>query len=187
MENLKQLNIELKNYLEEIKEELIKDLVQMLKGENVDYLGGNTKTDIKALYFEYDCDFLDIITWAADQKGDIITQTTALPCQKKKQADESEDWNSFLPEKIWTATSDFQEQYEDEDNFDDLCDEYSGEKYRLFENWFFDCWKKATEHTQVYIDAYFSIHDSYFRTDLNTLKTINDDEIAERYTYNLNN
>jgi len=187
MENLKQLNIELKNYLEEIREELIKDLVQMLKGENVDYLGGKTKTDIKALYFEYDFDFLDIAAWAADQKEDIITQTTALPSQKKKHADGGEDWNSFLPEKIWTAASDFQEQYEDEDNFDDLCDEYNDEKYRLFENWFFDCWKKAAEKAQVHLDAYFSIHDSYFRTDLNTLKTINDDEITERYTFNLNN
>ncbi|MGK6343709.1 hypothetical protein ACMGDK_15920 [Chryseobacterium sp. DT-3] len=181
MESLKQLNIELKNYLEEIKGAFIKDLVQMLKGENLDYLRGKTKTDVKALYFEYEYDFLDIVGWAAGQKGDIITQTTALPRQKKKQANESEDWNSFLPEKIWTGASDLQSRYEDEDNFDDLWDEYNDEKYRLFENWFIECWKKAAEHAQVHIDAYFSIHDTYFRTELNTFTTINDDEIAERY------
>jgi hypothetical protein len=31
------------------------------------------------------------------------------------------------------------------------------------------------------MDAYFSIHDTYFRTDLNTLKTLNEDEIAQRF------
>ena len=56
MKNLKQLNIELKNHLEEIKGEFIENLVQMLKGENADYLSGKTKTDIKALYFEYEYD-----------------------------------------------------------------------------------------------------------------------------------
>jgi hypothetical protein len=180
-ENLKQLNMELKNHLEEIRNGLIKDLVQMLKGENVDFLSGKTKTDIKALYFEYEYDYLDIVFWAEDQKGDIITHTMALSCQKKKQAGESEEWNSFLPEKIWTQASDFQEKYEEEDDFDDFWDEYNDEKYGLFENWFFECWKKAVEQSKATVDAYFSIHDSYFRTDLNTFKTINNDEIAERY------
>ncbi|WP_278379430.1 hypothetical protein [Chryseobacterium arthrosphaerae] len=54
-------------------------------------------------------------------------------------------------------------------------------RYRLFEQWFFDCWKEAKAQTSVMMDAYFSIHDTYFRTDLNTLKTINEDEIAQRY------
>lgn len=183
-ENLKLLNIELKNHLEEIKDELIKDFVQVLKGENVDYLRGKTKSDMKALYFEYEYDDLDIIAWGADQKGNIITHTMFLPCQKKRQINKSENWNSFLPEKIWTAATDFQEQYGEEDDFDDFWDEYNEEKYRLFENWFFECWKKAAEQSKVIFDAYFSIHDTYFRTDLNTFKTINDDEIAERYKNN---
>lgn len=84
-ENLKQLNMELKNHLEEIRNGLIKDLVQMLKGENVDFLSGKTKTDTKALYFEYEYDYLDIVFWAEDQKGDIITHTMALSCQKKNR------------------------------------------------------------------------------------------------------
>ncbi|MDP9960603.1 hypothetical protein [Chryseobacterium lathyri] len=182
MESLKKINIELKKYLEGIKDEVIKDLVQMFKRENIDYLEGKSKTDIKALYFEYEYDYLDIVAWAADQKGNIITQTMVLPYQKKKQADKSETWNSFLPERIWAEASDFQEQYENEDDFDDLWDEYNEEKYKLFEDWFIECWKKVTELTQANVDAYFSIHDSYFKTDLNTFTTISDDEIAKRYT-----
>jgi len=182
MKSLKLLNIELKNHLEEIKGEFIENLVQMLKGENADYLSGKTKTDIKALYFEYEYDYLDIITWAADKNGEIITGAVKLPGQRKKQIGESEEWTYFLPENIWNSASDFQEQYEEEDDFDDFWDEYNDEKYRLFESWFSDCWKKAAEKAQVTLDAYFSVHDTYFKTDLNTFTTISDDEIAKRYT-----
>lgn len=181
MQNLKKLNTELKNHLEKTKEQLIKDLVQLLKGEHIDYLEGRTKVDIKAFYFEYEYDYLDIVAWAADNNGQMVTDTVILPIQRKNQMGESEEWNSFLPEKIWTAASDFQDSNEEEEDFDDWWDEYNDEKYSLFEDWFCQCWKEASEHTENKADAYFSVHDTYFRTDLNTLTTINDDEIAERY------
>ncbi|MDN5476221.1 MAG: hypothetical protein L0G39_04740 [Chryseobacterium sp.] len=181
MQNLKKLNTELKNHLEESKKRLINDIVQILKGENVDYLEGKHKVDTKALYFEYEYDNLDIVAWAVDKNGEIITDILKLPGQRKKQMGKNEDWDSFLPENIGTAASDFQDRHEDDDDFDGLWDEYNEEKYELFEDWFCTCWKEASAQTETRLHAYFSIHDTYFRTDLDTLKTINDDEIAERY------
>lgn len=180
MEDLKKLNIEFKKYLEEISTQLIQDLIHLLNGENISYLDGCGKTDIKAFYFEYEYEYLNIVSWGVDAKGKVATNTVFLPTQRKKSGDENGDWDALIPEKIWTAAAHFQDNY-DEDDFDDILDEYDDEKYRLFEQWFFDCWKKASEEAQVKIDAYFSIHDTYFRTDLNTLKNINEDEIALRY------
>lgn len=182
MQNLKQLNIDLKTYLEETTEQFVKDLVQILEGKNADYLYGKSKTDIVAYYFEYEYEDLDISAWSVDQSGTIITNPVLLLTQKEEENDGKESWKALLPEKIWTAASDFQEEYADDDDFDDWWDEYNDEKYELFENWFFDGWKKASEQTNNRVDAYFSIHDTYFKTDLNTLQTINDDEISERYT-----
>lgn len=180
MENLKKLNIEFKKYLEETSAQLTEDLIHLLDGENISYVDNKGKSDVKAFYFEYEYEYLDIVFWGVDQKGKIITNTIFLPTKKKSSAEESGDWDALIPEKIWNMVSDFQDHYEGED-FDEVLDEYDDEKYKLFEQWFFDCWKKASEYTKVKMDAYFSIHDTYFRTDLNTLKTINEDEIAQRY------
>lgn len=180
MEDLKNLNIELKKYLDETSAQLTEDLIHLLNGENISYVDNYGKSDVKAFYFEYEYEYLDIVFWGVDQKGKIITNTIFLPTKKKSSAEESGEWDALIPEKIWNMVSDFQDHYEGDD-FDDVLDEYDDEKYKLFEQWFFECWKKASEYTQEKMDAYFSIHDTYFRTDLNTLKTINEDEIAQRY------
>lgn len=180
MEDLKQLNIEFKRYLEEISGNLTEDLIHLLNGENVVYLEGNSKHNIKAFYFEYEYEYLDIVFWGVDVTGKIATKTIMLPTKKNDSIKGDEKWTALIPEKIWRAASDFQDNYEGDD-FDEILDEYDDEKYKLFERWFFECWRKTSEQTQIKMDAYFSIHDTYFRTDLNTLTTINEDEIAERY------
>lgn len=180
MEDLKKLNIEFKRYLGEISSQLTEDLIDLLNGENISYSDNNGRSDIKAFYFEYEYEYLDIVFWGVDRKGKIATNTVFLPSKKNSSTEENGEWNGLIPEKIWIAAADFQDNY-DGDDFDDILDEYDDEKYKLFEQWFCDCWKKASEHTKVKMDAYFSIHDTYFRTDLNTLKIINEDEIAQRY------
>lgn len=180
MKDLKKLNTELKKHLEEISSQLTQDLIHLLKGEGIRYLGNRKRSDIKAFYFEYEYEYLDIVFRGVDNNGKAATQTVSLPAKKKGIAEENSEWNALIPKKIWNAVSDFQNHYEGED-FDEILDEYDNEKYKLFEQWFSDCWKKASEQAKIKIDAYFSIHDTYFRTDLNTLKTINEDEIAQRY------
>lgn len=179
MEDLKKLNIEFKHYLGEISSQLTEDLIQLLKGESVTYLNENTKADIKAFYFEYEYDYLNIVSWGVDATGRMASNKIYLPAKKNQTTEENNEWTALIPEKIWTAAAEFQDEYEDDD-LDEILEEYDEEKYLLFEQWFFECWKKASAQTMVNIDAYFSIHDSYFRTDLNTLKIINEDEIAQR-------
>ncbi|UTX48150.1 hypothetical protein [Chryseobacterium sp. MA9] len=178
MEDLKKLNIEFENYLDEISVPLTEDLIHLLEGKGINYLSGNTQSDIKAFYFEYEFEYLNIIFWGVNSKGKIETETISLPAKKNKNDDEK--WTALIPEEIWQKASDFQDDYE-EDDFDEILDEYNDEKYRLFEQWFITCWKKASEQTNIQMDAYFSIHDSYFKTDLNTLKTLNEDEIDQRF------
>jgi hypothetical protein len=151
-----------------LSSQLIVDLTDLINGKNIIYLSNKREADTKALYFEYQYDYLDIIFWAVDQSGERITETIKLPLKK----DKINDWNALIPKQIWEAAADFE---------DDDLDEYNTQKYELFENWFFECWKKASEKTNVKTDAYFSIHDTYFKTDLNSMDTINTDEISEQY------
>ncbi|WP_139262515.1 hypothetical protein [Chryseobacterium polytrichastri] len=178
MENLQHLNIELKKYLEQISPQLIVDLTDLINDKNINYLNNKSKNNCKALYFEYQYDYLDIIFWSVDQAGERITELIRLPSKKIDRIDE--EWSALIPKQIWEAAADFEDTYEDDD-FDDILDEYNTEKYELFESWFLECWKKATEQTKVEVDAYFSIHDTYFKTDLHSMETINTDEINERY------
>ena len=176
VENLQSLNIELKKYLEQLSLQLIVDLVDLINGKNIIYLNNKKEVDTKALYFEYQYDYLDIIFWTVDQFGERITETIKLPLKK---ADKTNDWNALIPKQIWEAAADFEDNYDDD--LDDILDEYNTQKCELFENWFFECWKKASEKANVKTDAYFSIHDTYFKTDLNSMQAINTDEISERY------
>ena len=180
MENLQKLNIELKNYLDEMSLQLTEDLVQLMKGETVNYLHNNTQSDIKAFYFEYEYDYLNIVFWGVDSKGNIATDTVSLPTKKKSSTQGNKEWNALIPQEIWEKVSDSQENY-DEDDWDEIMDEYNEEKYGIFDQWFYDCWKNASEQTSIKMNAYFSMHDTYFKTDLNTLKTINEDEIAQYF------
>jgi hypothetical protein len=177
MENIQNLNIEFKIYLDTISAGLTDDLVRLLKGETIHYLHG-THSDIKAFYFEYEYDYLNIVFWGVDHKGTIATNTQSLPTRKNGNTSDNEEWSALFPEEIWNKVSDVEDHYEDDD-FDEIMDEYNEEKYQIFEQWFSDCWKKASEQTSIKMNAYFSIHDTYFRTDLNTMKTINEDEIAQ--------
>lgn len=178
MENLQHLNINLKKYLEQISLQLIVDLTDLIRGKNINYLNNKSEADCKALYFEYQYDYLDILFWSADQAGERITEIIKLPSKKIDSKDE--DWNALIPKQILEAAVDFEDTYEDDD-LDDILDEYNTEKYELFENWFLECWKKAVEQTKLEIDAYFSIHDTYFKTDLHSMETVNTDQINERY------
>jgi hypothetical protein len=180
VENLQHLNIELKKYLEQTSSQLIADLTGLINGENINnYLNNKSKADIKAFYFEYQYDYLDIIFWADDKDGERITDTIKL-LTKNDGIDDGKVWNALMPEKIWETAADFEDSYEGDD-LDDILDEYNEEKYSLFEDWFLECWKKASEQADMKMEAYFSIHDTYFKTDLKSMQTINTDEIAERY------
>ena len=95
MEDLKKLNIEFKQYLEGISGQLTDNLIHLLKGENIQYLGAKGPSDIKALYFEYEYEYLNIICWGVDRTGRISTETLKLPDKKTEAVNETEKWNAL--------------------------------------------------------------------------------------------
>jgi hypothetical protein len=66
MEDLKRLNIELEHYLNDISVPLTEDLIHLLEGKGINYLHGTTQSDIKAFYFEYEFEYLNIVFWGFD-------------------------------------------------------------------------------------------------------------------------
>lgn len=180
MNDILKLNEGFKVYLEASTHQMVSHIKDILSGKSVVYLVGKTESDTVAYFFEYEYDYLDIVCWATDRAGNLITDTIILPAPKNSKADAESKWNAFMPEEIWMKIADFHDNYE-EDDFDDILDEYNKEKYELFEKWFCDCWSKAVKETGIKTDAYFSIHDTIFKTDLNTLEEIKEKEIEERY------
>lgn len=180
MHDLLKLNKDLKNYLDRSTPQMLSDLKGILQDDSILYLQGKSRKEAGALYVEYEYDYLDMVYWLADKSGEIISQTQVLPTKKNSKNDEQSKWNSFMPEDIWAKLADVQDEDLDQD-LEDLLDEYNDEKYRIFEDWFCSCWKKAVEETGIGIDAYFSIHDTIFKTDLNTLEEIQEEDIKKRY------
>lgn len=180
MNDILKLNKDFKIYLDASTQQIVSDLKDILYGKSVVYLEDKTESDIVAYFFEYEYDYLNVVCWAVDRAGNIITDTIILSTQKNSKTDENSKWNAFIPESIWTKIADFHDNYEDDD-FDDILDEYNQEKYELFEKWFCNCWSQTVKETGIKVDAYFSIHDTIFKTDLNTLEKIKDKQIEERF------
>lgn len=179
MKELSKLNKDLKDYLNNSTPIMVEDLKNILCDKSIIYLKGKTKADSFAYYFEYEYDDLDIVFWAVNNKNKIIVKPLILPTQKDSKKNEKKNRNSFMPKKIQDKVNDFENNY-DEDDLYDIIDSYNKEKYNLFEEWFCNCWKQAVKESGIKMEAYFSIHDTIFKTDLNTLKEIRLEEIEKR-------
>ena len=180
MTEILELNKDFAIYLDNSKQQMILDLKDILRDKTVNYLFKYTKENIVAYYFEYEWDFLNIVLWAVDKTGNIVNDALILPTKTDSKANENSKWNAFMPEKIAKKIFDFQNDYEGEDK-DEILENYEEEKYELFEKWFCDCWKQTIAETRIKVDAYFSIHDTSYKTDLNTLEEITDEQIEKRY------
>lgn len=181
MDSISALNDELKEYLDHCSAQMILDLKNILSDRSILYKNGKSRSDVVFLNFDYEYDTLNIVFEAFDKKYNKINELVHLPTIKKSKINEQSKWDSFLPEIIWNTYNTFENNNEDIDELDEILDEYDMEKYQLLENWFCMCWAIAIKETNVKIDAYFSMHDTEFVTDLNTLKKINPKEIEKRY------
>lgn len=164
------LNDEFEIFLQKEKGSLISKLGNILDGKSeLSFIGNNTKEDIKYLQFEYIYDYLDIVLWCEDKDKNVITKSEVITDSQNSKKDNSSEWEAFIPEHIWLIAADFQDTYE-EDDVDDIIEEYEETKCALLEKWFCECWKEAVSLKGRTIDAYFSIHDTIFKTNLNTGK-----------------
>lgn len=182
MKQIIELNNQLSQYLEQNKTDITENIKDILTYKNIIFTGDATKSDMVAFCFEYEYDYLDIIFYGIDKEWNPITETVVLPSVRKSKATETSTWSAFMPEKIWREITTFEENYE-EDDIDEIISDYNEKKYNLFEEWFCSCWKEANSLIKTEKDAYFSIHDTIFKTDLHTSRTIKEKEILDKYKF----
>ena len=173
------LNEEWKLYLDSLTEQVQADIRNILLTDQiVKYQFGKSRQNIVAFYFEYQYDSMNIMLWAQDKNGDEVADPIEIPTTNN--TDKNSSWKSLVPENILKRVYEMDNTYEGDD-YDEIRREYENIKTELFERWFLNCWNTATKEIENIPDAYFSIHDTYFLTDLKTGKEINSDQIAERY------
>lgn len=172
---LKQFKEDWLNYLKRNTALLVVDLQRMLQSPVFKYNKGASLNNVAAIFFEYEYDYFDIACWPVDKKGGPIAAPLFYPSDKSgaKQTKKSK-WNSFYPEKLWADFERFIEA--NEDNEDDIRDNYDEMRSTVFEKWFIRCWQKAAKGKKSF-PAFLSIHDSSFKTDLNTGKECNQKDI----------
>ena len=176
------LNKEWKLYLENSAEQMQEDIRNMLTGKIVRYKQGKVQQDIAALYFEYEYEYMNITFWAENKNEILLTDVTELPTIMRNNGKPNSNWKHFIPETIWKEVIESEDEFEgDEDEYYEARDEYTNKSTELFEKWFFDCWKAAIKGMENIPDAYFSIHDTNWRTDLKTGKEMSIAEISKRY------
>jgi hypothetical protein len=67
----------------------------------------------------------------------------------------------------------------EDDNYNDFTNEYTQKKEEIFEEWFISCWDKTRREYDNIPPAFFSIHDTNYKINLDTKEKINDDEIIK--------
>ncbi len=181
---MKELNDNLKyfeKYLLRLTNQIVLDLQDILSDKIVVYKNNKTILDIKGYFFEYEYKYLDIIFYGLDKNLNLVTETIKLPTKLINENFK----NHLMPECIYNSEIDIDNGYDEqkysEEEFYDIFDEYKSKMHDIFLNWFFDCWKKAVGNKKLTVYAYFSVHDSYYSTDLKTMKRVNDDEIKKRF------
>lgn len=175
--NLSDLNTELQTYLDSATAQMVADLKPLLLDSGITYVDGNSRDDVSYFHFEYDYEYLDVTFCAMGKGAERISEVETLPKVVASKADADSEWMAFLPEHIWDAVAAFEESDDFDEDAEDQLDAYHLERCRLFEQWFCACWTQAVAETGVNVPAYFSVHDSYFKTDLNTLKEVTTDDL----------
>ncbi len=168
-------------YLEKLTNQMVVDLRNIVKNKPFVYRDGKNETNIVGCFFEYDFEYFSISLYGLDKSLNQVTEVVSLPT---KLIDESLK-NYIIPKRIRDFGKNIEDTYDkekySEDEFYELLEEYNEKLREIFEKWFLKCWKKISEKQKINIDAYFSVHDSYYYTDLKTMNEITENEILEKY------
>lgn len=128
-------------------------------------MNSTSNTDkVSAIYFEYSFDDLQLYFWKEDQNGELIGESvTKLPTDNKEGI-----LSKLLLDSIIDLEDDLylEEVLSEEDIFDEI-EHFNQQRCKMFEKWFLSCWSLASAKGNWDTKAYFSVHDSYFKTELN--------------------
>ena len=129
--------------------------------------------DIYAMFFEYQFDYMDIAFFAIDNKSNVLvrdldTINNEINCKY------------LFPNELFDKQLEIIDKYEEEDdNFDDFTDEYYEKKEEIFKEWFILCWDKIKGEYNSIPSAFFSIHDTRYKINLDTKEEVTDDDIIK--------
>lgn len=157
------LLLEIEQRLHELSDELIENLVEIVEGKLNNRIKGFNAEDVKLLYFEYSHDDLQLYFWEEGIHKQLLSQGVLnLPTTQRE---------GLLSLELRDRMFDLEDVlYEDESFEDDEVEEemeqFNTARCALFEQWFLACWSQARQQMTCDKQAYFSVHDSYYKTEL---------------------
>ena len=109
---------------------------------------------------------MDIMFYAIDNKEKILYKKIDIINDEIK-------CKHIFPENLFEKQMEIDDEYDGEDdNYEDYITEYSRKKHELFEKWFISCWDKIKGEYKNIPKIFFSVHDTNYKTDLNTKEKI---------------
>lgn len=181
IKRLKELNTEFKAFLKDYNDELVRELQEVMDFNYLKYYSpSNKEKEIVAFLFEYDWENLSFYGFAFDNEMEPLA-SIKLPVSQKPNKN-NEDYSSwFYPKHLYDESIKLIDIVEESDeDLDYDTDDWSNEKNEIFENWFKKGWEEATKKKPTNLLAFFSVHDTNFRTDLSTMEEILDSEMEKR-------
>ncbi|WP_223605569.1 hypothetical protein [Chryseobacterium sp. OSA05B] len=179
IQELKQSNAILQSALNDIREKIIDELVNVLSGKAVVMLPNFSKEDIAAHNFEYRHEWFTMVFFGSNAAGLTITEENDF------LRNELNDYFS-RSEELLDAVSDLEDDFEHEEEWEEMMEEYEQEKYEIFDDWFTSCWEEAQKSTGSKVPTYFSIDEMYSGVELMSSDSveINKNQInMRRYTH----
>lgn len=137
-----------------------------------------TNEDIVVYLFEYDFELLDLTFYGLDKNLSQYTDHISIPSKFPEN-----DWKTITRKSIYNFESEKTMKRYDENADQDECrlyDSYFDEKNDVFENWFLDFWKEASQGIELQKGMYFSMHDTGDKLDLSTMTEVSEEEIMNR-------
>ncbi|HBV16648.1 hypothetical protein [Chryseobacterium carnipullorum] len=152
IQELKQSNAILQSALNDVREKIIAELVNVLSGKAVVMLPNFSKEDIAVHNFEYRHEWFTMVFFASNSAGFTMTEKNDF------LRSELNDYFS-KSEELLDTVSDLEDDFEDEEEWEEMMEEYEQEKYEIFDDWFTSCWEEAQKITGNTIPTYFSIEE----------------------------
>lgn len=154
---------QIEEHLDNLTTVLVSDLVRIGQGELNNRIKGFDFGHVKVLYFEYSYDDLQLYFWEEGIDEQLLSHAAVnLPAIQIE---------GLLPLELRGRMFDLEDVlYEDVSIDDDAVEEeleqFNAARCALFEQWFIACWSQARKQMTWDKQAYFSVHDSYYKTKL---------------------
>ncbi len=173
---IEEIKLEFESFLNQIKESFTKELEIIIKTLPFEWDEDEAEENLKALCFEYEYDDLNLACWPVNEDYELIAEPIYLPKNLDfSKAHPNSKWQSLFPEELADGFLNYIDEHVEQEG--KIRQDFDLFKYQLFEQWFCDCWKQANKGNKI--QGLFSIHEAFFKTDLNRQITLQNKEIRK--------